>query len=41
VIETNGALTPQEIVLEAAKILNSKIKDFDNVIQSLSVPKNN
>jgi len=39
-IETNGALTPEEIVLEAAKILGSKIKEFDNVVQSLSVPKN-
>ena len=40
VIESNGALTPDEIVIEAAKILGSKIKDFDSVIQSLSLPKN-
>jgi DNA-directed RNA polymerase subunit D len=40
VIESNGSLTPQEIVLEAAKILGSKIKEFDSVIQSLSLPKN-
>lgn len=40
VIESNGSLTPEEIVLEAAKILGSKINEFDNVIQSLSVPKN-
>jgi len=40
VIESNGALTPEEIVIEAAKILGSKIKDFDSVIQSLSLPKN-
>jgi DNA-directed RNA polymerase subunit D len=39
-IESNGALTPDEIVIEAAKILGSKIKDFDSVIQSLSLPKN-
>jgi DNA-directed RNA polymerase subunit D len=40
VIESNGALTPEEIVIEAAKILGSKINDFDSVIQSLSLPKN-
>jgi DNA-directed RNA polymerase subunit D len=40
VIESNGSLTPEEIVIEAAKILGSKIKDFDSVIQSLSLPKN-
>ena len=40
VIESNGALTPEEIVIEAARILGSKIKDFDSVIQSLSLPKN-
>ena len=39
VIESNGSLTPEEIVLEAAKILGSKINEFDSVIQSLSVPK--
>lgn len=38
VIESNGALTPEEIVLEAAKILGSKIKEFDDAIQSLSLP---
>ena len=40
VIESNGSLTPEEIVLEAAKILGSKINEFDSLIQSLSVPKN-
>ena len=40
VIESNGSLTPEEIVIEAAKILGSKIKDFDSAIQSLSLPKN-
>jgi DNA-directed RNA polymerase subunit D len=40
VIESNGSLTPEEIVIEAAKILGSKINEFDSVIQSLSVPKN-
>ena len=40
VIESNGSLTPEEVVIEAAKILGSKIKDFDSVIQSLSLPKN-
>jgi DNA-directed RNA polymerase subunit D len=39
-IESNGSLTPEEIVLEAAKILGLKINEFDSVIQSLSVPKN-
>ena len=38
VIESNGALTPEEIVLEAAKILGSKIKELDGAIQSLSLP---
>jgi DNA-directed RNA polymerase subunit D len=38
VIESNGALTPEEIVLEAAKILGSKIKELESVIQSLSLP---
>jgi DNA-directed RNA polymerase subunit D len=40
VIESNGSLAPEEIVIEAAKILGSKIKDFDSAIQSLSLPKN-
>jgi DNA-directed RNA polymerase subunit D len=40
VIESNGSLTPEEVVMEAAKILGSKIKEFDSVIQSLSLPKN-
>jgi DNA-directed RNA polymerase subunit D len=38
VIESNGALTPEEIVLEAAKILGSKIKELDGAVQSLSLP---
>jgi DNA-directed RNA polymerase subunit D len=40
VIESNGSLTPEEIVLEASKIVGSKIKELDSVIQSLSLPKN-
>jgi len=40
VIESNGSLTPEEIVLEASKILGSKIKELDSVIQTLSLPKN-
>jgi DNA-directed RNA polymerase subunit D len=40
VIESNGSLTPQAIVLEAAKILGSKINEFDSAIESLSLPKN-
>jgi DNA-directed RNA polymerase subunit D len=40
VIESNGSLTPEEIVLESSKILGSKLKEFDSVIQSLSLPKN-
>lgn len=40
VIESNGSLTPIEIVEEASKILEAKMKELDNVIQSLTLPKN-
>ena len=40
VIESNGSLTAQIPSREGAKILGSKINEFDSVIQSLSVPKN-
>jgi DNA-directed RNA polymerase subunit D len=39
-IETNGALTAEEVVVAAIEKLNSKIKNFNRVIQSLEVPKN-
>src|ERR671930_2750470 len=40
IIETNGALTAEEVVIAAIEKLNSKIKNFNRIIQSLEVPKN-
>jgi len=40
IIETNGALTAEEVVVAAIEKLNSKVKNFNRVIQSLEVPKN-
>jgi DNA-directed RNA polymerase subunit D len=39
-IETNGALTAEEVVIAAIEKLNSKVKNFNQVIQSLELPKN-
>ena len=39
-IETNGALTAEEVVVAAIEKLNSKVKSFNRVIQSLELPKN-
>ena len=40
VIETNGALTAEEVIMTAIEKLNSKIKNFNHVIQSLEIPTN-
>src|ERR687884_1194077 len=40
IIETNGALTAEEVVIAAIEKLNSKVKNFNQVIQSLELPKN-
>lgn len=40
VIESNGALTAEEILTVAAERLASKIKNFKQVVSSLKVPKN-
>ena len=40
IIETNGALTAEEVVIAAIEKLNSKVKNFNRIIQSLEVPKN-
>lgn len=39
VIETNGALTAEEILRESAERLHSKIKGFKHVVDSLKIPK--
>jgi DNA-directed RNA polymerase subunit D len=38
IIETNGALTAEEVIMAAIEKLNSKIKNFNQVIQSLERP---
>jgi len=40
VIETNGALTAEEVIMTAIEKLNSKIKNFNQIIQSLEIPTN-
>lgn len=40
VIESNGALTAEEILTVAAERLASKVKNFKQVVSSLKVPKN-
>ncbi|MGI0028371.1 MAG: DNA-directed RNA polymerase subunit D [Nitrososphaera sp.] len=39
-IESNGALTAEEILLSAAERLASKVKTFKQVASSLKIPKN-
>jgi DNA-directed RNA polymerase subunit D len=39
-LETNGALTAEEILKEAAERLQAKVKNFKQVIGSLKIPKN-
>ena len=40
VIETNRALTAEETLMTAIEKINSKIKNFNHIIQHLEVPKN-
>ena len=40
VIETNRALTAEETLMAAIDKINSKIKNFNHIIQHLEVPKN-
>jgi DNA-directed RNA polymerase subunit D len=40
VIETNKALTAEETLMTAIDIINSKIKNFNHIIQHLEIPKN-
>ena len=40
IIETNGALTAEEVIMAAIEKLNSKIKNFNQIIQSLEIPTN-
>ena len=40
VIETNRALTAEETLMAAIEKINSKIKNFNYIIQHLEVPKN-
>lgn len=40
VIESNGALTAEEILVTAAERLSSKVKNFKQAVSSLKVPKN-
>jgi DNA-directed RNA polymerase subunit D len=39
-IETNGALTAEEVVMAAIEKINLKIKSFNYTIQSLEIPNN-
>jgi DNA-directed RNA polymerase subunit D len=40
VIETNKALTAEETMMAAIDKINSKIKNFNHIIQHLEIPKN-
>jgi DNA-directed RNA polymerase subunit D len=40
VIETNKALTAEETLMAAIDKINSKIKNFNHIIQHLEIPKN-
>ena len=40
VIETNGALTAEEVVMAAIEQINSKTKNFNHTVQSLKIPTN-
>jgi DNA-directed RNA polymerase subunit D len=40
IIETNGALTAEEVIMTSIEKLNSKIKNFNQIIQSLEIPTN-
>jgi len=39
-IETNGALTAEEVVMAAIEKINLKIKNFNHTVQSLEIPNN-
>lgn len=39
-IETNGALTAEEVVMATIEKINLKIKNFSHTIQSLEIPNN-
>ena len=39
ILESNGALTAEEILTEAAERLQAKVKNFKQVIGSLKIPK--
>ena len=39
-IESNGALTAEEVLVAAAEKLSSKVKNFKHAVSSLNVPKN-
>ena len=39
-IESNGALTAEEVLVAAAEKLSSKVKNFKHEVSSLNVPKN-
>ena len=39
-IETNGALTAEEVVMAAIEKINLKIENFSHTIQSLEIPNN-
>ena len=39
-IESNGALTAEEVLVAAAEKLSSKVKSFKHAVSSLNVPKN-
>ena len=39
-IETNGALTAEEVVMAVIEKINLKIKNFSHTIQSLEIPNN-
>ena len=39
-IESNGALTAEEIVIAAVEKLNNSIKEFGETIKSIQVPSN-
>jgi DNA-directed RNA polymerase subunit D len=40
VLESNGALTAEEILLAAAERLTAKVKNFKQSVSSLKLPKN-
>jgi hypothetical protein len=39
VLESNGALTAEEILLAAAERLAAKVKNFKQLVSSLKLPK--